>query len=542
MTFDLPLLAMLAPLVGLALGGAAWIARQRRVRHAAAWSAELGAEAARRGRWVPVGLGVAGLLVALALANPRWGRAEVRTETQALSVVLAYDISRSMLAEDVAPSRLRRAAEEGKRLVRDLRGDRIGLIAFAGRSYILAPLTVDESAIRMYLDALSPDLASRGGTDLTAPLAQGRQLLQAAEGPADRVLILISDGEGHDTLGNAIDAAESLAEAGVQLVVVGVGSLQGARIPLRDSVGNVTGYVRDPNDAVVVSRLEEASLRTIAEAAGGTYIGPEQPDQAGAVRDLLTRLQRSPSSETRIADRVPRAWVPALLAVLLLLAVTVTRRTASLVTVSGLLVAGAACVRPPNDAARAAAAGDVTSAASLYLDEARAGEAPDTAFYNAGTSALAAERLDVARGALDEAAKSLDPLLRYRALYNAGTAALVEARADTARREQLLAEAVDRLQQALLLQPDSERAKWNLELALRQRPPSSGGGGGGGGGGTPPSPAGGQQARPDTPEPPPGLSERQAEQILSSMEREERETRADQIRRRRGGSGGVRDW
>lgn len=541
MSFDSPLLALLAPLVGLALGGAAWIARQRRVRHAAAWSAALGAEARKRGRWVPLLLGLAGALAALALANPRWGRAAVRTETQALSVVLAYDISRSMLAEDVAPSRLRRAIDEGKRLVRDLRGDRIGLIAFAGRSYILAPLTVDESAIRMYLDALSPDLASRGGTDLTAPLTQGRQLLQAAEGPADRVLILISDGEGHDTLGQAIEAAEALGEAGVQLVVVGVGSDQGARIPLRDSLGNVTGYVRDEGDAVVVSRLEEASLQAIAEAAGGTYVGPQLADQAGAVRDLLTRLQRSPTAETRIADQVPRAWVPALAAALLLLVVTVTRRTASLVAVGGLMLS-AACVRPPNDAARAAAAGDAASAASLYLDEARAGEAPDTAFYNAGTAALSAERLDVARGALDEAAKSLDPMLRYRALYNAGTAALVEARRDTARREQLLTEAVDRLQQALLLQPGSDRAKWNLELALRQQPPSSGGGGGGGGGGgAPPSPSGGQQAEAE-PEPPPGLSERQAEQILSSMEREERQTREGQIRRRRGGSGGVRDW
>jgi Ca-activated chloride channel family protein len=540
MTFDSPLLAMLAPLVGIALGGAAWLARQRRVRHAEAWSAAMGREARRRGRWIPIALGLAGLLAAVALANPRWGRAEVRTQSQALSLVLAYDISRSMLAEDVAPSRLGRAVEEGKRLVRDLRGDRIGLIAFAGRSYILAPLTVDESAIRMYLDALNPELASRGGTDLTAPLAQGRQLLQASEGPADRVLILISDGEGHDTLGRAIDEAEALASAGVQLVIVGVGTLQGARVPLRDSLGNVTGYVRDPDDNVVVSRLEEGSLRAIAEAAGGTYVGPEIADQAGAVRDLLERLQRSPTSETRIADQVPRAWVPALLAALLLLAATLTRRTASLVAIAGLVLLGAGCVRPPNHAARAAAAGDPASAAALYLDEARAGDAPDTAFYNAGTAALSAERLDVARGALDEAARSLDPMLRYRALYNAGTAALVESRRDTARREQLLTEAVDRLQQALLLRPGSDRAKWNLELALRQRPPSSGGGGGGGG--APPSPSGGQRAQPDTPEPPPGLSERQAEQILSSMEREERDTRAEQIRRRRGGSGGVRDW
>src|SRR5690606_34781945 len=163
-----------------------------------------------------------------------------------------------------------------------------------------------------------------------------------------------------------IDAAEALAEAGVQLVVVGVGTLQGDRIPLRDSLGNVTGYVRDGDNAVVVSRLEEASLRAIAEAAGGTYVGPDLPDQAGAVRDLLARLQRSPTAESRIADQVPRAWIPALLAALLLLGVTVTRRTASLVGLAGLLLASAACMRPPNEAARAAASGDAAAAASLY--------------------------------------------------------------------------------------------------------------------------------------------------------------------------------
>ena len=95
---------------------------------------------------------------------------------------------------------------EARRLIQDLEGDRLGLIAFAGRSYILAPLTVDGSAIRMYLDALDPDLASEGGTDLSSVLAQGGQLLGATTDPADRVLVVFTDGEAHDTLPGVVRA------------------------------------------------------------------------------------------------------------------------------------------------------------------------------------------------------------------------------------------------------------------------------------------------------------------------------------------------
>jgi tetratricopeptide (TPR) repeat protein len=188
-------------------------------------------------------------------------------------------------------------------------------------------------------------------------------------------------------------------------------------------------------------------------------------------------------------------------------------------------------------------AGDPAGAATAFLKEAQ-GSARDTAFYNAGTAALDAQRFEIARGALIEAAKSVDPDLRYRALYNLGLAALFAAAADTTKRDELLDEAAGRLQEALLLQPSSARAKWNLELAQRRRPPPAGGGGGGGG--KPPAGGGGgsQSEKPTRPESQDqGLSQSQAEQILNSMERRERETRAEQQRRLKGSSAaGVRDW
>ncbi|MEP6473718.1 MAG: VWA domain-containing protein, partial [Gemmatimonadota bacterium] len=188
--FDSPRLLYLAPVLGVALGALAWLARRKRLRRTRAWEPALAKASARRGRMGPILLGLAALAAGVALAGPRGGRAQVTSATQALNVVFAVDISRSMLAEDVVPSRLGRSVREVRRLVHDLQGDRMGLVAFAGKSFILTPLTVDGGAIELYLDGLDPDLVSEGGTRLAPVLAQGRELLSATSDGADRVLVV----------------------------------------------------------------------------------------------------------------------------------------------------------------------------------------------------------------------------------------------------------------------------------------------------------------------------------------------------------------
>jgi Ca-activated chloride channel family protein len=543
MTFDSTLILFLAPVLALTFGGAAWLARRRRIQLARRWSPAVGRLARARGRWAPAVLGLAALLAAIGLAGPRSGRSEVKAETRALSLVLAVDISRSMLAEDVTPSRLQRAAREARRLIQDLEGDRLGLIAFAGRSYILAPLTVDGSAIRMYLDALDPDLASEGGTSLVAVLTQGAQLLGATSDAADRVLVLFTDAEAHDSLPEVVAAADALKEEGIRLVVVAQGRALPTRIPLRDSAGTLREYKQDEEGNVIRTERRDDVLRMVVDAAEGTLVPNELPDQAGAVRDVVAAMKRSPISETRSTDLVPRAWIPVLGAALLLLGYTLIRPGPALVGLGGLLLLPVqAAAQRPTAGARAMAAGDPAAAAAEFLKEAQRG-GRDTAFYNAGTAALEAGRFDVARGALTQAAKSLDPDLRYRALYNLGLLGLLAAEADTSKRAELLGQAAERLREALLLQPASARAKWNLELAQRHQPPPAGGGGGGG---NPPSSegGGGPQPQPSQSEPKDQeLSRNQAEQILSSMERRERETRAQQQQRLKArSSGGVKDW
>jgi Ca-activated chloride channel family protein len=542
MMFDAPLLLLLAPALGLALGFGAWLGRGRRIRLARRWSPALGRLARARGTWAPLVLGLTGLAASVALAGPRWGRTEVRTESRALSLVFAMDISRSMLAEDASPNRLQRSIREARRLIQDLEGDRLGLIAFAGRSYILTPLTVDGSAIRLYLDALDPDLASEGGSDLSSVLAQGGQLLGATTDAADRVLVVFTDGEAHDTLTDVVRQAEALKAAGVHLIMVAEGTPAPTRIPIRDSTGTLLEYKRDEDGAVIQTQRRDDILRAVVDAAEGTLVPNEASDQGGAVRDLVSAMKRSPTSATRTADLVPRAWIPGLVAALLLLAYTIARPGPALIGLAGLLMLGrTAEAQRPTAGGRALAAGDPTRAAAEFLKEAGTGRAKDTAFYNAGTAALQAGRLEVARGALMEAVKSLDPGLRYRALYNLGLVDLLAARADTSRQEELLDDATDRLRQALLLEPSSARAKWNLELADRRRsppPPQSGGGN------APPPPSGGPKSpEPRQPQPEPrDLSQSQAEQILNSMERRERLTREEQQRRMAGSSGGVKDW
>jgi Ca-activated chloride channel homolog len=541
MIFDYPLLLLLAPVVAVVFGVVAWVARRRRIVRAAAWSSDVGARARGAGRWTPLVVGAVALLGAIALAGPRGGRSSVTTESRALSVALAVDISRSMLAEDAQPNRLLHASREARRLVQDLPGDRIGLIAFAGRSYILSPLTVDAGALMLFLDGLSPDIASTGGTGLAGALNQGGQLLSAADEAGDRVLVLMTDGEAHDTLSEVLDAARQLKRLGVRLVLVAEGDTRPVPIPVRDSTGALIEYqVDDEGTRIETSRRDDV-LQAVADAAEGALVPAQLPDQAGAVRDLLAAFARSPSRETRTADLQPLAWIPLLIAVLLLGLQTTLRRTAALIGIAGLMVVTPAHAQRLSAGERALADGHPLEAAQL-LFKTLTPSSSDTAYYNAGTAALAAGHYNEARRALTKAATSLEPGLRYRALYNLGVTALSQSRKEAESRDSLLAEAAEHLKEALTLAPGSERAKWNLELAMRHRPPPPSGG-------NSPKPPPPQSNKPNPPPggqgggaSPPTLTQSQAEEILGSVDREERNARERRMARNRSSMPVVKDW
>ena len=527
-SFDAPYVLYASPIVALVVLGLAWWARSARVRLATVWSEEVGAIAARTGRSGVLALGATALLATAALSGPRFGRRVVTTETKALTLVMAVDISRSMLAEDVAPSRLRRVQREARRLIQDLGGDRIGLIAFSGRSFILSPLTVDDGALQLLVEGLDPDMVSAGGTEFAPALEQGRQLLLAGPAVADRVLVVFTDGEAHDSLSQALAAVQRLRREGVHLILVGEGEVEGARIPLRDPAGVLLGYQEDLDGNEVRTSRRDDVLSAIADAGQGALVPAGLGDQAGAIRDLVNSYKRAPQATTTAAQDISRAWIPLAFAVAVLLLQTFTRRTAALAGIAFLLFAplSASAQGRPNPADEAWRDNAFDVAASLYEQQIRSSEGGDTAWLNLGTAALALGDSARAGPALATAAQSLDPELRFRALFNLGLLFLQLAAADPANQEAHLTEARRRYREALLLRPGDEDAKWNYELALRRAPPD--------GGGQPPPPQNPGQGD-NEPQPDPemrGLTREQAEQILNSMLAEEAATR-DRVTRRR---------
>jgi len=552
MSFDAPVVLALAPLVGGAVWFAAAWARRVRIRRAALWSEDTVRRALGAGRLGPTALSVAAFLGVVALAGPRWGEEQIVAETRGLSLVMAIDISRSMLAEDASPSRLRRALREARRLVQDLDGDRLGLIAFAGSSYILSPLSIDGSALALYLDALDPDVASEGGTGLAGALRQSGELLRASSALADRVLVVFTDGEAHDTLPGIVAAAQRLQASGVRLILVAEGGRTPTRIPVRDDRGVLLGYQKDADGDVIETTRRDDVLGAAADAAQGTLVAADLPDQAGAVRDLVASYRRARASETRAERGRPRAWLPLMLAVMVLVAQAASRRTAALLglVLACLLASPAVAQEPPQHPRSAAEKAwdrhDVARARVAYVAELATHRKDDAAWYNAGTAAMADSDVETAQASLAHAAASLDPDLRFRALYNLGLLALRQAATDSAGRDGHLGDAERAYREALLLRPRDGAAKWNLELAVRRRGGGSSSqsnqpsGGGGTGGPSGSSGAGGSRGGGGSQS---ALSEAQAEQVLRSIGQQELKTRRDRTgQTRHAVEPGVKDW
>lgn len=570
MAFDAPAVLALAPVIGGFVWFVAAWARRVRLRRASRWSPATARVSRDAGRFGPTSVSVAAFLGAIALAGPRWGEERIQAETRGLNLVFAMDISRSMLAEDAGEaSRLSRALREARRLAQDLDGDRLGLVAFAGASYILSPLSVDGSALMLYLDALDPDVASQGGTALGPALQMGGELLGTESPLADRVLVVFTDGEAHDSAGATLAVAQRLGVEGIHVILVAEGGGVPARIPRRDERGALLGYQEDEAGQVIGTRRRDDILGAVADAAHGTIVAAELPDQAGAVRDLVASYKRSRTTGSSTQHGRPRGWIPLLGAVVILLGQALSRRTAALVALLGVVsLAEASAAQAQTSAQRRSAAerawdrGDSTAARNEYLAELGLrclvcplglGELAvegvptrgddDTAWFNAGTAALAAGDLATARGALAHASASLDPEVRFRALYNEGLLALRVAEVDSVNRDAHLGEAERAYREALLLQPGHLASKWNLELAQRRRAQ------GGGSSQPPPSSQGGQppsaQGRPPPPTPASGqaMTQAQAEEILRSIGHEELRTRRDRSGRvRRASEPRVKDW
>ena len=240
-------------------------------------------------------------LVLVSLARPRWGYAYDEVKRKGLDLLLAVDVSRSMLSNDVQPNRLERVKLATQDLINELQGDRIGLIAFAGRAFLQAPLTIDYDAAIDSINDLDTKTIPEGGTNISEAIALAtRTFGKAATG--NRALIIFTDGE--ELSGDAVRTAKAAAEAGVRIFTVGVGTPGGSLIPIQSDNGG-TAFVKDAKGEVVKSKLDETRLREVAQAAEGFYLhlegGPKTMQQLFTeglgkmkVADINARLSRKP--------------------------------------------------------------------------------------------------------------------------------------------------------------------------------------------------------------------------------------------------------
>src|SRR5437660_2326201 len=223
-------------------------------------------------------LGLAFALIAL--AQPRWGYTFQDVKRKSLDLLIAVDTSRSMLSNDVEPNRLERVKLAAQDLITELQGDRAGLIAFAGRAFLQAPLTIDYDAAVESINDLDTKTIPEGGTNISEAIALATQTFgKSAMG--NRALIIFTDGE--ELSGDAVNEAKKAADAGVKIFTVGVGTAQGSLIPVEGKEG---GFVKDAKGQVVKSKLDENRLREIAQATGGMYLLLENGPQT--MRQLYT--------------------------------------------------------------------------------------------------------------------------------------------------------------------------------------------------------------------------------------------------------------
>jgi len=202
----------------------------------------------------------------LAWAGPRWGSHYQEVRRKGVDMIIALDVSRSMLVEDVAPNRIERAKREISDLIRVLEGDRVGLVAFAGAAFTHCPLTLDYGAMTLFLTSLTPDMAPSPGTDLGAAIDHAISSFDPAS-ETDKVILLITDGE--DNEGRGLEAARKAARKGIKIFVFGIGDPSGGPIPSADGKG---GFKKDNKGQLVLSRLDEEGLKEIAAATGGSYV------------------------------------------------------------------------------------------------------------------------------------------------------------------------------------------------------------------------------------------------------------------------------
>ena len=417
-------------------------------------------------------LGALALLIVV-LARPQFGNKISHEKRTGIETIICMDISNSMLAEDVTPSRLDRAKMMVENLVDHFTNDKIGLIVFAGDAFVQLPITSDYVSAKMFLSSITPAMISTQGTDIAAAINMAAHSFTQEEN-IGKAIIVITDGEDHE--GGALEAAKEAKEKGMNTYVLGVGSPNGAPIP----VGN-GDYMKDNAGQTVMSALNEQMCRQLADAGSGAYIHVENNSNAQEQLDNeLDKLSKKETSSTIYSDFDEQFQAVAIIVLLLLILevcileiknpmlknVSLFKRGKKVAAVVVLLLVTTGVqaqsdrqmIRQGNKLYRK---GNVAEAEVSYRKAVERNERNPQANYNLGNSLMAQRKDSLAITQLEKAAKlETNPLRRAQAYHNMGV---------ICQQHRMFGEAIEAYKEALRNNPADHETRYNLELCKRQQ-------------------------------------------------------------------------
>ena len=404
----------------------------------------------------------------VALARPQLGSVEQNVTQRGRDIVLAIDTSKSMLSTDVAPNRMMRGKLAAQDILDAMKGDRFGLVAFAGAAQVEAPLTVDYQTVLDAINQLDTKTVERGGTDITAAIESAELALGKSEGPY-HALVLLTDGE--DLEEDAVAAAKQAASYGIRIFTVGIGTPEGSAIPVDPDHQE---YLRDRNGDLVRSRLDENRLQKIAQQTGGFYVHLENGAVSRLINDGLLKLGKGNIDERSLRIPIERYRWPVAFGLLLLIlsaALGDRKRETGVIRPSvGSAVAAAMLALVVSAHADGALdrynRGDFDGALEKFREELKSDPGSPATNFNLGDAAYRLQRYDEAFEAYAKAMVSNDPTLRQKAYYNGGNALFMQGNNSQDIEQQLSSYYDARYQyhEALDLNPRDEQAKKNLSL------------------------------------------------------------------------------
>ena len=235
----------------------------------------------------------------IALVNPKIGTKLETVKREGVDIVFAVDVSKSMLAEDIAPNRLEKSKQLVTQIINNLASDRIGIIAYAGKAFPQLPITTDYASAKMFLQNMNTDMLSSQGTAINEAINLAKTYFDDEE-QTNRVLIIISDGEDHSEA--SVQVAEEANEEGIKIFTIGVGNEKGGPIPIKRN-GVVLNYKKDKQGETVITRLNEATLKDIANEANGVYIkGDNTNEVVEKIREILNKMDKTEFEAKQIAE------------------------------------------------------------------------------------------------------------------------------------------------------------------------------------------------------------------------------------------------